>query len=261
MTMNFVALDKNKHANLKLDLNNNFAHAANTHLAALSVREYGYAAGAMPIVFIKHPESGKFHSAALLGTESGVNLFYQADKWQSHYVPLNVQRYPFDVRGGENMTVVIDENAPQLSNDEGEPLFTEAGEPSELLENRQKLLTEIVQSEYMTQQLLNELTKHNLLKPAKVRVMYTSGEQKNLVGIYVIDEKALNGLADEVVLALHKNGALAMMYATLTSLSQINRLIQLSEGTDKPIKAMQLMPDDGEAASEQTAEQQAETAE
>ena len=49
---------------------------------------------------------------------------------------MNILRYPFDVRpDGDKLGVYIDENSELLS--EEQPLFTEAGDYPEFLENRQ----------------------------------------------------------------------------------------------------------------------------
>ena len=138
MTMNYIPLDKNKHKDLNVKLNNDFSHAKDTHLAAASLREYAQIASCMPIIFIKDPKSDTTHSVAMLGIEQGVNLFMQEGKWTGHVVPLNVQRYPFDVRpDGDKLGVFIDENS-DLIDKEGEPLFVDDA-PSPFLENRQKL--------------------------------------------------------------------------------------------------------------------------
>lgn len=66
----------------------------------------------------------------MLGTEKGSNLFVHEGKWQVHCLPMNIQRYPFDVRpDGEKLGVFFDENSALIT-DDGEPVFTAEGEPS-----------------------------------------------------------------------------------------------------------------------------------
>jgi hypothetical protein len=135
--------------------------------------------------------------------------------------------------------VFIDENSPLVGN-EGEPLFTAEGEATPFLQNRQQLLADLANSEIASQRFTKALTDMDLLQAMQIHIEYVSGERRTLNGIITINEKKLAELADDKVLELHKAGFLAPIYTMLTSLGQLNRLVQLSANTDKPIKAMQL---------------------
>ena len=247
MTMNYIPLDKNNHKDLHVKLNSDFAHAKDTHLAAASLREYAQIAGCMPIIFIKDPKSATTHSVAMLGIEQGVNLFMQDEKWSGHVVPLNVQRYPFDVRpDGEKLGVFIDENS-DLVGKEGEPLFVD-GAPSPFLENRQKLLSELANSEMATRDFVKKLEDLGLLDSIIIRAQYTNGQQRNINGMKTISEKRLQGLDADTVADLHKTGYLGAIYAVLMSLGQLNRLVQLTQSGENPVRSLQLQPEEPAAA-------------
>ena len=239
MTMNYIPLDKNKHNDTHVKITGSFAHAKDTHLAAASLREYAQIASCMPIIFIKDPKSDTTHSIAMLGIEQGVNLFFQDDKWSGHVVPLNIQRYPFDVRpDGDKLGVFIDENS-DLIGTEGEPLFTD-GEPSPYLDNRQKLLSELANSEMATRDFLKKIEELDLLDSIVIRVQYVNGQQRNINGMQTISEKRLQALDADTIADLHKSGYLGAIYAVLMSLGQLNRLVQLTQNTENPVKALQL---------------------
>lgn len=239
MTMNYIPLDKNKHKDLHVKLSGAFAHAKDTHLAAASLREYAQIASCMPIIFIKDPQSATTHSIAMLGIEQGVNLFMKDGQWSGHVVPLNIQRYPFDVRpDGDKLGVFIDENS-DLVGKEGEPLFNE-GEASPFLDNRQKLLSELASSEMATRDFLKKIEELDLLDSIVIRVQYANGQQRNINGMQTISEKRLQALDADTVADLHKSGFLGAMYAVLMSLGQLNRLVQLTQHTENPVKALQL---------------------
>jgi len=242
MTMNYIPLDKNKHKDLRVKLSGDFAHAKDTHLAAASLREYAQIASCMPIIFIKDPKSDTTHSVAMLGIEQGVNLFMQQGKWSGHVVPLNIQRYPFDVRpDGEKLGVYIDENS-SLVGKEGEPLFIE-DEPSPYLDNRQKLLSELANSEMATRDFVKKIEDLGLLDAIVIRAQYANGQQRNINGMQTISEKRLQELDADKVAELHKSGYLGAIYAVLMSLGQLNRLVQLTQGGENPVKALQLQAD------------------
>ncbi|WP_340678510.1 SapC family protein [Paraglaciecola sp.] len=245
MTMNYIPLDKDKHKNLRVNLKHDFSHTKDAHLAAASLREYAQLASAMPIVFVKDPRSEVTHSVAMLGTEQGVNMFMQGGKWSAHTVPLNIQRYPFDVRpDGDKLGVYIDENSDLVGTEEGELLFTEAGEPSPLLQNRQQLLSDLANSEMATQRFIAKLIELDLFDNITLRVQYTSGQQRNINGMKCISEKRLHALDDTKILELHKAGFLGAIYAVMMSLGQLNRLVQLSADGAEPIHSLQLKLDD-----------------
>lgn len=255
MTMNYIPLDKNKHKDLHVKLNNDFSHAKDTHLAAASLREYAQIASCMPIIFIKDPKSNTTHSVAMLGIEQGVNLFMQDGKWTGHVVPLNVQRYPFDVRpDGDKLGVYIDENS-DLVGKEGEPLFVEDG-PSPFLDNRQKLLSELANSEMATRDFVNKIEELGLFDSIVIRAQYANGQQRNINGMQTISEKRLQALDTDTITDLHKKGYLGAIYAVMLSLGQLNRLVQLTQGGENPVRALQLQPDEPaeDAAAPEVAE-------
>ncbi|GAA0855486.1 SapC family protein [Aliiglaciecola litoralis] len=253
MKTNYVPLDKEKHSALKVSVQHGFEFAKETHLASATMREFAQIASCMPIAFIKDQPKGSFHTIAMLGLEQNSNMYFNDNKWVGHVMPLNIQRYPFDVRpDGDKLGVFIDENSP-LVGEEGESLFTEAGEPSDYLKNRQELLGEIANSEMITQRFVAKVVELGLLDPLQLNVQYASGETRNVTGVFTINEKRVNELSDEVTLELKKSGFLGAIYTVMLSLAQLNRMVQLSSTTDKPIRAIQMKLIDENAAEAETA--------
>jgi len=243
MTTNYIPLDKNKHKDLHVKLNGDFAHVKDTHLAAASIREYAQIASCMPIIFIKDPKSDSIHSVAMLGIEQSINLFMLDGKWSGHVVPLNIQRYPFDVRpDGDKLGVFFDENS-DLVGKEGEPLFTEDA-PSPFLDNRQKLLSELANSEMATRDFIKKIDDLGLLHPIVIRAQYVNGQQRNINGMMTISEKNLQALDADIIADLHKTGYLGAIYAILLSIGQLNRLVQLTQGSENPVRSLQLQPEE-----------------
>ena len=170
---------------------------------------------------------------------------------------MNIQRYPFDVRpDGEKLGVFFDENSALIT-DDGEPVFTAEGEPSPFLENRQQLLSELANSEMATQRFIKKLVELELLDPIELLVNYANGEKRNITGMFSVSEKRLQDLGEEQVVELHKSGFLGAAYAVLMSLGQLNRLVHLSNNTDKPIQNLQLRVGDAISKEQPAAEQPA----
>lgn len=242
MAINYIPLDKDKHSDLKVLPKINFEYSKDTHLAAATIREFAQLAGTMPIFFIEDPSSKNVHTVAMLGIEQGKNLFWADETWNGPHVPLNIQRYPFDIRpDGEKLGVFIDENSDFIS-EQGEALFTAEGEPTEYLKNRQQFLAELANSEMLNQRFIAKVVELDLLEPVQIGVQYEAGQSRNITGINAISEKKLHELSDDVIVDLHKQGFLGAIYAMLLSLGQLNRLVELSAKTDMAVRALQLRP-------------------
>ena len=252
MAINYIPLDKNKHKELTVSAPTNFEFAKTSHLAAATIKEFAQLAGSVPIVFIQDPATGNHHVVTMLGTEANTNFYVVDGKWQGSYVPMNIQRYPFDVRpDGDKLGVFFDENSDLIGAEGAERLFTDEGEPSEFLNNRQQMLSELANSEMMTQKFVKQVVELGLLDPVEINLTYQEGQSRNVTGMLTINEKKLRELDDEVILEMHKNGFLGAIYATMLSLSQVNRLIELSNKTDMPIRSLQLRsPTPAQAAAE-----------
>ena len=139
MAMNYIPLNKNTHKELKVSAQGDFEFAKSSHLSAATVSELAHLATAMPIVFIKDPQSGNHHLVAMLGTEANKNFYVVDGKWKAPFIPMNIQRYPFDIRqDGENLGLFFDENSDLVGTESGEPLFKDDGEPTEFLLDSQK---------------------------------------------------------------------------------------------------------------------------
>ncbi|GBL05612.1 SapC family protein [Glaciecola sp. KUL10] len=242
MAINYIPLDKDKHSALKVLPKVSFEYAKDTHLAAATIREFAQLATTMPIFFIEDPNTKNTHTVAMLGIEQSKNLFWADDKWQGPHVPLNIQRYPFDIRpDGDKLGVFIDENSDMIG-EQGETLFTKEGEASEFLKNRQQFLAELANSEMLNQRFIAKIVELELLEEVQIGIQYESGQSRNITGINAVSEKKLHALSDEVILDLHKQGFLGAIYAMLLSLGQLNRLVELSVKTDMPVRSLQLRP-------------------
>ena len=230
MAVNYVPLDKDKHGALKVNLAHKFEFAKDTHLSAVTLREVAQVATCIPIAFIKNPDQDAYHMIGMLGVEANQNLFFKDGAWAGHAVPLNIQRFPFDVRpDGDKLGVFIDEGSDLLV-DDGEALFTEDGEPTEFLKNRQQLLGDIANSEMATQRFIKTLIDMDLMEELDMVVGYADGQQRNVTGVFTVSEKKLNELDDEKHKELRTSGFIGAIYALLLSLGQLNRLVQLSAG-------------------------------
>lgn len=247
MAMNFVPLEKSKHEALKVAFDNTLAHAKKSHLSAASIREYAQLSATMPIIFIKDPQSN-YRSVGMLGIEQEQNLFLLGDRWKGPHVPMNVMRYPFDVRqDGDQLAVFIDENSEMVQTEEGQPLF-DGDKASEFLANRQQFLTNLANSEIQTKAFIDYVSGLDLFEEINLLVAYKDGTRRNVTGMYSINEKKLLELEDTKVTDMHKKGYLGACYSLMLSLGQLSRLVELSGDTKNPIEALQIKREGEEQA-------------
>ena len=227
-----VPVNKIRHAHKRIKQIQRFGFAANFHIASVMVHEFARAAATYPVVFLEDKAQDGFRPVALLGLDSGENLFVDASgKWQASYVPAIIRRYPFALAGAAEegkITVCIDEGSPLVSDTEGVPLFDENGEPTEAIENVKRYLGELQQMDAFTRGFCNWLAENNLFIPLNMRVRQAE-QVKNITGCYVINEERLNNLSDERFLQMREKRYLPAAYAHLMSLAQIERLMTLKQ--------------------------------
>jgi hypothetical protein len=239
-----VALNKIAHKDLRMKtVAGDFGFARATNSVILAAVEFSEAAKEYPIVFAKVGEG--VVPVALLGVRDAENLFVADDgRWSARYIPAFVRRYPFvlaETGNTDQRVVCIDEGFAGFSHDEGEPLFVD-DEPTPTLQQAMKFL-EDYQTQYLrTEVFLKRLTALDLLVALNARVDLNDGQQFNLAGLLVVDEKKLLALDDTVALELFKSGELAWIYCHLMSLgclsTMVDRIAAVTAGVDQePVAA------------------------
>ena len=239
MFTKLTPINKEAHANYKVTAIDNFNFASKFHIASAMVHEFVRAASVYPIVFLEDQDQDEFRPVTLLSLDAGENLFVGKDgKWQASYVPAIIRRYPFALAKmpeQDNYTVCIDEDSEYVGTEDGQPLFNEAGEPTEVIENVKRYLGELQQMEAFTKEFCHFLSENNLFTPLNMRVRALD-QIKNVKGCYVINEERLNNLSDSKFLNIKAKRYLAPIYAHLTSLSQIERLALLKQDVSEVAK-------------------------
>lgn len=227
-----VPVNKDRHAKKRIKEITGFGFASKFHIAYVTMHEFARAAAIYPIVFLEDKEKDEFRPVALLGLDAGSNLFVGADgKWDASYVPAIIRRYPFALAGSDKenqYTICIDEGSELVSDTEGAALFDDKGEPTQVIENVKRYLSELQQMDALTRDFSKFLAENNMLTPLNMRVRENDGV-KNIAGCYVINEERLNNLSDERFLDIRGKRYLPAIYAQLISLAQIERLVNLAD--------------------------------
>jgi len=244
---NFVPVRKEQHQNLKLASKRDLAHAAGQHIVSLTAAEYAQASASFPILLVKNPESPRYRSVAMLGLESGENLFYKDEKWSALSLPQSIGMAPFalglDPDKENTLTACVDMDSALVGEEKELALFEADGKESELLANVQNSLGRLYENEKMTENFIKELEENDLLQEIELNIDLSSGEKKKLTGMFTVNEDKVKSLTDDKVLDFHKRGLFVPIYAMLGSLGQINRLVQLRNQTNNAkISNIQIAP-------------------
>jgi len=233
-----VPVSREQHGRLRIKPVTGFGFSRGFHLASLAMQEFVRASAFYPIVFLDDRERDVFRAVALLGVESGENLFLEQDgSWlKGAYIPGILRRYPFalaDTETPDEYAVCVDEGAGLLDANEGLELFGQDGSPTDTLENVKRFLGELQQMDALTRQFSAFLSRHNLLRPLNLRVQIAGGA-RDIAGSYVVNEERLDALNDAAFLEMRSLRYLQPIYSHLSSLPQIDRLVRLKEARAVP---------------------------
>ncbi|MCX7166748.1 MAG: SapC family protein [Rhodocyclales bacterium] len=223
-----VPLNVDVHLKVKLgSLGGNLGFAANTNSIPLAAVEFVDAAREYPIAFTGK-EGGALFPIALLGVRHNENLFITEDnRWEGRYIPAFVRRYPFvlaEKQDADDFNVYLDESYAGFGAADGDRLFTDEGEHTPLLKQALEFLSNYQGEIKRTRLFVERLQSLDLLIPRVLEVVRGNEAPLVLQGFSVVDEQRLAALGDAELLALAKDGYLALVYAHLGSLGNIARL-------------------------------------
>jgi hypothetical protein len=125
------------------------------------------------------------------------------------------------------LALCLDAGAGAFSETEGEPLFKEDGEASELLLNAKQFCEDFEREAERTRQACELLQDLDLLQDMRFEAQLPSGEKLDVDGFMTINEKALAELPDAKIVELHRNGLLEVITMHRQSLRLMSRLAQM----------------------------------
>lgn len=229
-----VALDRQKHRNLKLDRNaRDMTRNKELNAFFIAAAEFAEACKDYPVVWVPAGEDGKgkpqVASIAVFGLQQGSNLCIDAaDRWRVRYVPAMLRTYPFAMArtSDTDMVVCVDEDWMGLSTEKGEPLFTAEGQPTELTLGVQKQLEQLEMDIERSRLYGEKLLDLKLLRDMQFDATLPDGTKVSVSGFLTVDEDRLNALSDAEMLDVSRSGLLGLIHAHQISLSNMSRLAE-----------------------------------
>lgn len=230
---NYQALSAKRHAKLRWTRPTHFHFAAQDAVVTLLESEVAATLLTLPVGFM--PRDGRQVPVALMGLAARSNLVVSAEgQWTAGHVPMAYRHAPFELaatgQAGQH-TLVCDTDSPLLSEEVGEPLFGEDGQPAAALAALTDSLRVVGAAKARTQALCALLTELALLKPWEIQVQTLSGNQR-IEGVFCVDEARLNSLDEAQWARLRQANALPLIYAQLFSMQQVQRLVVLAAGQE-----------------------------
>lgn len=225
---NVLPLSRERHRNLKLkQLAGDYSFAANTPLVPIAGSEFFPASKTYAVLF-SGPEDDTA-AVALLGVAQDSNLFVDANgQWADDvYIPAFVRRYPFVLANSQNpeeFTVCVDDTWKGFNEDEGEALFTDAGEPTAYMNRAVDFVQRFHVEMQRTQAFVKRVRELDLLIRRDLQITNGTGGSLLVKDFRMIDEERFAKLEDKVIVEFHRAGWLPWVYAHLASLGNLQTL-------------------------------------
>lgn len=221
-----VPLSAEAHAKWRL-LPESAGFAAETNSIPVVAGEFGSIAQHYPILF-----TGKDAvPLAALGLAQK-NLFINNGIWAAEaYVPAYVRRYPFvfiQTEEPDNYVLGVDAASAHINqgtSEEGLPLF-EDGKATELVNTALRFCGDFTREHELTRTFSAALIEQDLLVDRSIDVTLAEGNKLSVNGFRVVDVEKFSKLPDDLVVAWHRNGYLALVHHHLSSLARFSALVQ-----------------------------------
>jgi hypothetical protein len=231
--VNLVVLDNQIHRNMRISATRATSECAGVNAVSVIPREYPRLLAHYPIFFTKSPETGRFEPAALLGFERQENLFFMNGRWDTAYVPLQIQRQPFsliprrtnDAEGKPASLDVAIDLSQTVESQEGERLFLEDGQPTRFLQGITSMLSALVAGVKEGYAFTGRLTELDLIEPVRIDIEFVDGSETKLQGLYWIAAAALKALPAAQLAELRDREFLEWMYFQMASIAHVSGLV------------------------------------
>ena len=211
-----------------------FGFAAKTNVVPLTVGEFAMAALSYPVIFAGE----RYQPLAVMGIGQGTNLYVSEDGAfeVGAYIPAYIRRYPFVLANDQargQLVVCIDRSSSLLGEDCELPLFDAQGEATDYTKNCIEFCNNFETEGRRTESFVNLLKELDLFEVRKAQMTPTNpdgsvGEPQPLAEFFAVSEEKLKALPADKLKELIDNGAVAQIYAHLTSLIGWDRLIALT---------------------------------
>ncbi len=212
-----------------------FSYCSHLNSIFVAATEFGDACLDFPVVFVNagKNEKGQTEVApiAVLGVTGAQNLFVEgsgdAQSWRARYMPAVLRTYPFCTTrmNDEQFAICIDRSWHRVNTSDGQALFGDDGQPSEVLKSARQQLEVLEVEIARTRTLGQRLLELDLLRDMRFDATLPDGRKHSVDGFLTVEQKRVTELPDATVLELHKQGLLGLIHAHWLSLGNMRKLL------------------------------------
>jgi len=225
-----VLLNNVDHADLKVVLERGARYGDAINQAPVFPTEFEALQREYAIVLRRDPE-GAFRAMALLGFESGENLYLDGDRWDARAMPAVMSRGPFSIgapppgEAGEPM-IHIDPDHPRVSREHGAAIFKPHGGNSAYLDGVAEVLQRIYVGSQTIAPMLAAFAAHDLIEPVTLDIEIGDGRRYAVPDCHTISLERLAALDGAALAALNAHDFLRPAIWLRSSLGNVPALAE-----------------------------------
>ena len=210
-----------------------FEFMAKQHFLPLTAPEFGVAASSYPIIFAGEDKT----PLAVMGIRQEENLFVEDGQYnQDFYMPAFARRYPFVLandKQSDRFVVCVDEAADCVVTKDPQQPFFNGEETSDFTSEAFQFLQDFERDRQATQAMVEEFKKLDLFEPKTMNFQGRNADgsvapQQKIADYFAVSEEKLRNLDAETVKSLNDRGMIAVANAHLVSLSNWQRLVNMT---------------------------------
>lgn len=231
-----IVLNNVDHKNLKVDTRPKSNSSQNVNRSAVYATEIADLHKEFPLLFYKHPDTGKTQLHGILGLQKDENLFIGENGWRTRFVPALLARGPFSLgynkpqEEGQQPTdpvICIDIDDPRVNTEQGEDIFLQFGGEAPYLDYVKKALQTIESGMQFDKTLYTLIESLDLLEPVSIQIKLSNVEEINFSDYYTVNQQKLTQLDGNSLAKLSQYGVLSVLYFILSSMGNFQQLIEL----------------------------------
>lgn len=230
---NRVLLNNVDHADLRVIPSYGPRFGDNINLVLVLPTEFEEVQREYPILLRKDP-NGDYQAVALLGLDRDENLFLDGETWRARYVPAVQQRGAFSIAlqdpgdGSEPAPMIhVDLDHPRIGSGEGQPVFLPAGGNAPYLQQVMRVLGTIYDGLDLAPQMYAAFAALDLIAPVEINIALDGGASYDLPDFHTIDADRLAALSGIDLERMHRAGLLRAAQWIISSLGNIQHLVEL----------------------------------
>lgn len=210
-----------------------FEFMSKSHFLPLTAAEFGAAAASYPIIFAGDDRS----PLAVMGIRTEENLFVTEGLFNNDfYMPAFARRFPFVLasdQGNDRFVVCVDEAAGCVTNKKPAQEFFTGEDTSKFTKEAFEFLQNFERDRQATTAMIQELKDLDLFEPKDMHFQGqladgSPGERQKIADYFAISEEKLRTLPADKIKSLSDRGILAVIHAHLISLSNWQRLVNMT---------------------------------